>query len=567
MASTAEPAKPDPFTLEILKSRLLVVAEEMFITQGRTSKSPIIYEVLDYACAITDARAQLIAQANGVAGFLGALTFAVEDVLEKFGESGLDPGDIVATNIPYQGGGSHLSDVTMVLPLFFAGSCVAFAVNKAHWTEVGGKDPGSMTNDSVDIYQEGVQLPCIKLFERGEPVASVIDLLAANVRTPESTLGDLYAQAAALRVGQRRVSELVSDYGADLVHLAMEAILDEGELRARTALEALPEGTYFAEDEVEDDGMGTGPTPVQAAITITGDTFTVDFTGTGPSAKGSINCTRASLMAGMRIMFTAIVAPRLAANEGMFRPLRVICPEGTIFTARRPAPTSTYWETRLVASDAVWKALAPVLPEQLTAGHYRSVCAEVIRTRHPETGELALLVEPNPGGWGAGADKDGESGLFSMGNGETFVLSAEVAETRYDVQVQRFGFDVLPGGEGRFRGGRGLVREYLMRSEGSVTASFGRSAEGGWPVAGGRCGTPNYVEIRFADCRPPTRAGKVTRVPLARGDLIRLVTGTGGGWGDPRARPREQIVQDLRTGMISEAAARSVYGLEGELQP
>ncbi|MDE0098975.1 MAG: hydantoinase B/oxoprolinase family protein [Truepera sp.] len=567
MASTAEPAKPDPFTLEILKSRLLVVAEEMFITQGRTSKSPIIYEVLDYACAITDARAQLIAQANGVAGFLGALTFAVEDVLEKFGESGLDPGDIVATNIPYQGGGSHLSDVTMVLPLFFAGSCVAFAVNKAHWTEVGGKDPGSMTNDSVDIYQEGVQLPCIKLFERGEPVASVIDLLAANVRTPESTLGDLYAQAAALRIGQRRVSELVSDYGADLVHLAMEAILDEGELRARTALEALPEGTYFAEDEVEDDGMGTGPTPVQAAITITGDTFTVDFTGTGPSAKGSINCTRASLMAGMRIMFTAIVAPRLAANEGMFRPLRVICPEGTIFTARRPAPTSTYWETRLVASDAVWKALAPVLPEQLTAGHYRSVCAEVIRTRHPETGELALLVEPNPGGWGAGADKDGESGLFSMGNGETFVLSAEVAETRYDVQVQRFGFDVLPGGEGRFRGGRGLVREYLMRSEGSVTASFGRSAEGGWPVAGGRCGTPNYVEIRFADCRPPTRAGKVTRVPLARGDLIRLVTGTGGGWGDPRARPREQIVQDLRTGMISEAAARSVYGLEGELQP
>ncbi len=479
MASTSEPAKPDPFTLEILKSRLLVIAEEMFITQGRTSKSPIIYEVLDYACAITDARAQLIAQANGVAGFLGALTFAVEDVLEKFGESGLGPGDIVATNIPYQGGGSHLSDVTMVLPLFFAGSCIAFAVNKAHWTEVGGKDPGSMTNDSVDIYQEGVQLPCIKLFERGEPVASVIDLLAANVRTPESTLGDLYAQAAALRVGQRRVSELASDYGADLVHLAMEAILDEGELRARTALEALPEGTYFAEDEVEDDGMGTGPTPVQAAITITRDTFTVDFTGTGPSAKGSINCTRASLMAGMRIMFTAIVAPRLAANEGMFRPLRVICPEGTIFTARRPAPTSTYWETRLVASDAVWRALAPVLPEQLTAGHYRSVCAEVIRTRHPETGELALLVEPNPGGWGAGADKDGESGLFSMGNGETFVLSAEVAETRYDVQVQRFGFDVLPGGEGRFRGGRGLVREYLMRSEGRGTASLRPPAAGG----------------------------------------------------------------------------------------
>ena len=561
---SADPVEAiDPFTLEIVKQRLVVIAEEMFIAQGRSSKSPIIYEVLDYACAITDAKARLIAQANGVAGFLGALTFAVDDVIAKFGPEGLEPGDIVATNIPYEGGGSHLSDVTTVMPLFVAGEIRAFAVNKAHWTEIGGKDPGSMTNDSVDIFQEGVQLPCIKLFERGEPVPALIDILAANVRTPDSTLGDLYAQTAALRIGQRRLEELGRNVGMAVVAAAIEDILDEGERRARAALATLPPGTYRARDEVEDDGMGTGPTPVEVEITIDEERFTVDFSGSGPQARGSINCTRVALMAGMRVMFMALATPQVPANEGVFRPLEVICPDGTIFTAQRPAPTSTYWETRLVASDLVWQALASAVPHRLTAGHYLSVCSEVLRTRHPESGELALLVEPNAGGWGAGADKDGESGLFCMGNGQTYVLSAEVAETRYDVQVERYGFDVVPGGEGRHRGGRGLVRAYRMHSEGSVTASFGRSVKGAWAVAGGREGTPNYVEVRFADGRPPIRAGKVTRVPLARGDLVRLVTGSGGGWGDPAERPRERVEADLHAGLISNAVAEGVYGLKG----
>lgn len=559
------PTKPwDPFTFEILKSRLVVIAEEMFITQGRTSKSPIIYEVLDYACAITDAQAQLIAQANGVAGFLGALTFAVQDVVTKFGAAGLEPGDIVATNIPYEGGGSHLSDVSMVLPVFHDGEIVAFAVNKAHWTEIGGKDPGSMTNDSVDIYQEGVQLPCIKLFEAGRPITSVIELLAANVRTPDSTLGDLYAQAAALRVGAARLAELCATYGIDFVRAAMDGVLDEGEKKARAALAELPQGTFYAEDQVEDDGMGTGPTTVKVKVIITPDRFTVDFTGTGPQAKGSINCTRVALTAGMRILFIAMVAPRLPANEGIFRPLEVICPDGTVFTAQRPAPTSTYWETRLVASDTVWQALALHLPEHLGAGHYLSVCSEVLRTRDTRADELALLVEPNAGGWGAGADQDGEDGLFCMGNGQTYVLSGEVAETRYDVLLERYGFDITAGGEGKFRGGRGLSREYRMLSEGTVTASFGRSVKGAWGVAGGNPGTPNYVEVRFADGRPPVKAGKVTRVPLERGDLVRLVTGTGGGWGDPKERAEGAVLKDLRSGMISESVARSVYGLEGK---
>ncbi len=350
------------------------------------------------------------------------------------------------------------------------------------------------------------------------------------------------------------------------VDRAISDIFDEGERRARAALAAMPKGTFRARDEVEDGGMGTGPTPVEVEITITDERFTIDFSGTGPQARGSINCTRVALMAGMRIMFMALATPQVSANDGVFRPLEVICPDGTIFTAQRPAPTSTYWETRLVAGDVVWQALAKALPERLTAGQYLPVCSQVLRTRHPASGELALLVEPNAGAPAAGSDKDGESGLFCMSNGKTYVLSAEVAETRYDVEVERYGFDVVPGGEGRHRGGRGLERSYRMRSEGSVTASFGRSVKGAWAVAGGRAGTPNYVEVHFADGRPPVKAGKVTRVPLEHGDLVQLVTGTGGGWGDPRERPREQVLSDLRAGLISSADAERVYGQKG-LEP
>jgi N-methylhydantoinase B len=323
---------------------------------------------------------------------------------------------------------------------------------------------------------------------------------------------------------------------------------------------------YRARDEIEGDGTGVAPLPVQVEVTIEPGRFRVDFTGSGAEGHGTVNCTKVALMAAMRIVFTAITAPRVAANEGLFQPLEVICPARTVFTAERPTPTSTYWEARLVASDLVWRALAEALPESLTAGHYLSVCSEVLRTRNPETGEMALLVEPNAGGWGAGIDKDGEDGLFCMGNGQTYVLSTEVAETRYDVRVERYGFDLVRGGEGKHRGGRGLVREYRMLSEGSVTSSFGRSVNGAWSVAGGNPGTPNYVEVLDPDGSSKARAGKVTRVALREGDLVRLVTGTGGGWGDPRQRSREAILSDLRAGLIDETTAAETYGLKAKVR-
>ncbi len=553
----------DPFTVEIIKEGLNAIGDEMFVSLQRTSKSPIIYEVLDYCCGITDERGQLLAQGNGVAGFLGTMTFAVQYTLEKFGPDGLEEGDIIVTNDPYTGGGTHLSDVSLVMPIFFEGELIGFAANKAHWTEVGGKDPGSWTTDSVDVFQEGLQFPCVKLFERGKPIQSLFDVIAANVRTPDMTLGDVWAQVASCRLGAQRFQELCRKHGLANVREAIRILLDYGEAMVLRELAKLPPGVYEAEDWIDDDGLSPEPHRCQVKVTVTGKEFICDFTGSAPQTRGPINCTWTGLVSAVRLVFKALTDPHIPANEGCFRPMKVICPMGTVLTAERPAPVSTYWETMIFAADLVWKALAPHVPHRLSAGHFLSVCADITYTIHPDTGQPAILVEPNAGGWGAGFDQDGESGLVCVGDGETYILPLEVTEAIYGIQVDQFAFNTAEGGEGKYRGGRGLIRDYRILSDqgGFVTATFGRHKYTPWGVAGGRNGSPNAVQILFADGREPVTVGKTARFPLKKGDVVRLITGSGGGWGDPRERDRDLVLADLRAELISEDIARRVYGL------
>jgi N-methylhydantoinase B len=251
------------------------------------------------------------------------------------------------------------------------------------------------------------------------------------------------------------------------------------------------------------------------------------------------------------------------ASDAWFRPLEIVCPEGLLFNAKRPAPVAAYFEATEAASDLVWKALAPALPTSLTAGSYVSVCSTSIALRHPDSDVDAILVEPQPGGWGANAVKDGEHALVSVGDGETYTIPAEVAEQRYGILVERMSLDIVEGaGAGRRRGGRGIVREYrILSDEALLTVVFGRHRFPPWGVDGGRDGSVNYVEVVPADGGPPQRFGKVARYRLARGDLVRLVTGTGGGHGDPRQRQRTLVQEDLANGFISESGSREFYGL------
>lgn len=552
----------DPFTVEIVKDALVAIGDEMFIALQRTSKSTIIYEVLDFASGLTDAQGQLITQGNGVTGFLGTLTFAVRSTLEKFGLENLHPGDVVITNDPYGGGGTHLSDVSLIVPIFYEETLVAFSASKAHWTEVGGKDPGSWTTDSTEVFQEGLQFPCVKLYEEGKPIQSLIDLIAANVRLPDMTLGDMYAQAASLHLGARRYQELCQKYGLDVVQTSVEALLDYGERMTRLELSKLPKGVYEAEDWIDDDGLGNGPFPVRVKVTITDDDFICDFTGTHPQVPGPVNCAITGLHSGVRTMLKATTSPTIPANEGCFRPLKVICPPGTIFTAQRPAAVSTYWETMNYVTDLVWKALATIVPGRLSAGHFLSVCGVVLAGTHPDTNELFLLVEPQAGGWGAGVAKDGESGLMCVGDGETYVIPIEVAETRYGITVDSYALDTSPmAGAGLHQGGRGCIRAYRAAVDNvTLTATFGRHKYVPWGTAGGHDGSRNEVRILRNDGSEVV-VGKCARFPLRRGEVAQLITGTGGGWGPPLERPVDAVIEDVRNGYVSLKQAEQEYGV------
>ena len=522
----------DRFTLDILRDAFLAIADEMFVALQRTSPSPVVYEVLDFGVGITDAFGSLVSQGNGVAGFLGPLGDAVVATKERVHD--LQPGDVVITNDPYSGGGTHLSDVAMVRPIFARERLIGFAAAKAHWTEVGGKDPGSWTADSTEIFQEGLQLPFVRVYRGGRLDADLRSVIAANSRLPDHATGDLAAQAACLEVAERRLLHLCVRYGTDEVVQAMRVVLDRSETLARAALSTIPRGIYYAEDLADRDGLGNGPFPVRVRVEVTDDGMNCDFTGSHPQVPGPINCTWSGLVSGVRTVFKAVTDPAEPATDGWFRPLTITCPQGSIFNATRPAPVAAYFESSELASDLVWRALAKACTDRLSAGHFLSVCSTSIALTHPDTGENALLVEPHAGGWGACAEHDGESGLVSIGDGETYDIPVEVAEQRYGIRVANYGLNPEPGGNGRFRGGRGLERTYEILSDGAIlTVAMGRHDVPPWGFDGGEPGSPNYVEVIFANGTPPSRFGKVAALALARGDRVRIVTGCGGGWGAP----------------------------------
>jgi N-methylhydantoinase B len=553
----------DIFTTEIIKDALVAVGEEMFSAMVRTSMSPIIYETTDFAVGATDARGNLLAQGNGVTAFLATLDTTVQSTLEHYPNPGdIRPGDVFITNTPYEGGGTHLSDVVIVVPVFHGEELVAFTVNKAHWTEIGGKDAGSVSTNSTEIFQEGLRFTFLKLYDEGRLNDAIVRIIRANVRLPDSTIGDMHAGVAAARVGARRILDLIEKYGRDAVLHAMEDLLDYGERMARAEIAKLPQGTFVAEDVVEDDGFGNGPFTVKVRVTIEGDRVIADFTGTSAQTQGPINCSFTGLATGARCLFKAITNPEIPANGGTFRPLEVICPEGTILSAVEPAPVSAYYESLIAAIDTMWKALAPVLPDRLPAGHQRSVGATFISGIHPDTGSLFVMGEPLVGGWGASPGLDGDGGQFCCGNGETFNIPVELAESRYGFEIDQYAFHTEDGGAGEFMGGRGVVLDYrITADEAFMTYAATRTEARPWSLAGGLEGSTNYAELIRTD-GSRERFTMCTRARALKGETFRLVTATGGGYGAPQNRPREKVREDVRNGYITADQADSWYGVE-----
>ncbi|MSO54721.1 MAG: hydantoinase B/oxoprolinase family protein [Rhodospirillales bacterium] len=562
MATTA--SGTDYFTIEVIQQALAAMGDEMFTVLRRTAHSPLIFETLDCAVGATDANGEIVAMGNGITGFLGTLDAAVRDVITKYAKPGnIAEGDIYILNTPYEGGGSHLSDVSLIMPVFDAGRIVGYVVNKAHWTEVGGMDPGSVTTKSNEIYQEGLHFPNVRLCERGRMNDAVIEMIRANVRMPDMTIGDMWAGISALRMGETRLKTLIAKYGRVAVEDAMVKLLDYGEAMARRELKKLPKGTFRAKDYLDNDGLGNGPFELMCAITITDDEFICDFTGSHPQVTGSINATFVNLCSRARALFRAVTTPHVPTNGGMYRPLKVICPPGTIVSAMPPAACSTYFESAIMALDIMWKAVAQVIPERLSAGNLASTCQLSIGGRNPKTGDMWMMFGPFVGGWGAERDHDGGRGQFSAANGQTFNVPVEITEARYGIEVEQYTFHTESGGAGEFRGGNGVHLDYrIVADTATLGTGIGRYRYPPWGVAGGRDGTCSYAKVIHRDGSEEIY-GKESRIPLVKGDLVRLSTATGAGYGDPRKRSRARIESDLKNGYITAEEARQTYGIEG----
>jgi len=549
--------KHDPITLEIIQSSLRAAADEMFAALRHTAMSAIIYEVLDMGTGITDKNGEIASSGAGIPAFVGVLDKTVKRVIEKFDQPGdIEPGDIFITNDPYTGGVTHLNDVILTKPVFADGEIVAWTANIAHWNDVGGMVPGSMSTDATEIFQEGFILSAIKLFSRGEPIRSVFDILTSNCRMPDFLTGDLWAGVASVRVGERRVLEIVNKYGKDVFLYAIEEYMDYGEQVILDALKRFPKGTYSLSEEQD-----SGPN-YNVTVEITDDEFIIDLRDNPDQDPGPFNMSRDEAIVACQMAYKNIVSPERLSNGGTFRPLKVLTRRGSVFDPIYPAAMGIYYEITIRVHDLIWRCLAPHMSDRLPAGGFASVCGTLFGGVHPDTGRAYAVIEPELGGWGGSPISDGNSGQFSALHGETYNCPAEVAEARYGVTVDYLSFHDEDGGAGFHRGGKGVRIDYRIKSDNAwLTVAYTRDKVPPWPLRGGQPGSPNHILIRRANGETERHA-VVSGLTLNTDDVIQVMTGTGAGWGDPLERPLELVRQDLKNGYITLEQANKYYGLD-----
>lgn len=545
----------DPITLEIIQNSLQATADEMFAAMRKTAMSSVIYEVLDMGTGIVDAEGRLASSGAGIPSFVGVLDKAVQVIVRKFNKPGeIQPGDVFTTNDPYYGGVTHLNDIVVAMPVFADGKLIAWTANIAHNADIGGKSPGSLSADATEIFQEGLRLPAIKMIAAGEPIAAVFDIMKVNSRTPDFLEGDIWAAIASVRIGSKRLTELANKYGVATFETAMGSFMDFGEKVSLRELAKLPHGTFELTEE-QDDGR-----QYNVKVTISDTEFLVDLRDNPDQDPGPTNISRDGAIICAQIIFKSLTDPDSPANEGSFRPIKVLTREGSVFHAKEPSPIGFYFETEVRVYDLIWRCLANVVPERLPAGHFASICGTFIGGPHPDTGRHYTIVEPELGGWGASRGRDGNSAIFSGFHGETYNCPAEISEARNGLFVDRMELNTEPGGEGQWVGGHGIVMDYRVRADGSfLTAGYTRSKILPWALDGAEEGSPNYVRVIRKD-GTSERYSFVSNLTVNTDDVIRIVTGTGGGLGDPKLRDKSAIAADLKNGFITPERAKHIYG-------
>ncbi|MBM3485874.1 MAG: hydantoinase B/oxoprolinase family protein, partial [Alphaproteobacteria bacterium] len=549
----------DPVTLTLVQNRLDHIAQQMGWVMLRTARSPLFSQGHDFSCFITDSEGWILSQADGLPIHTGGGGLAARALIAAF-PGRINPGDVFLLNDPYVAGGNHLPDWVILRPVFAHDRLVAFCCNRGHQSDIGGGAPGGYNSAATEIFQEGLRLPPVKLVDRGVLRDDLWNLLLLNSRAPNLMDGDLRAMMGSTRIGMEEVAKLAAELGANAYAGYFAGILDLGERHMRAEIAALPDGIWRGEDGTDTDCFEDRPYRMRVALHVSGETMTVDFTGTDPQMKGFKNSSIANTWSAVYMALIAYLNPNLPANEGTYRPVTIVAPEGTLVNPRPPAPMTM--NTIAPATEiihAIWTALNAADPARSAAGWGKN-SAPTMSGRQPDGAPFVMYHWSGAAGTGAIEGRDGFNGTGGLvGLGALYLPDVELYEQGYPVHFLRQAFRCDGGGAGYRRGGTGLdyaadvaVPSVLsLRGEGLRTPS-------GFGVGGGGTGRAAVMSIRFDDGRAldPPKYGVIPATPMR----IALAGAGGGGWGDPLDREPERVVRDVRDGTVSADAAFRDYG-------
>ena len=551
-------SKIDPISTEIIRNAFISIAQDMNAALIRSAYTPVIYEGKDCVVALLDEQGNVLGQSSGLPLFLGNLEICVKETAKIRGWDYFKEGDIYFVNDSYFTG-THLNDMTIFAPMFWKHKLVGFSASRAHWLDVGGKDPGG-SMDSTNIYQEGFRWPTTKLYENHEPNKEIIEFLKINGRFGYSLEGDMNAQIAAGKTGEKRFISIIERFGLDLIHAARDEIFKQSEELERQAVKGIKDGEYYAEGFLDDDGLGSDPIKICMKVIVKDDNIKIDLDGSSPQALGPVNCGFAQTISACRVAFKLLVNPKRPVDGGTFKTLDVVAPEGSIFKAQLPAACQWYFSSLGLLIDAFVKALSKSTKELSAAAHYGDSMVIFIGGVDPRTSFPFLAVEPTCGGWGAFENNDGASGLINNVNGGFKDLPIEVYENKYPVSIFKYGFRTDSGGSGKFRGGCGLYREYTVNADGFVSLWFERSKTTAWGLFGGDSGKGPNVDIAHSEGKREQKL-KANGMQIKSGTVITTYTGGGGGFEKASERNPQDVLSDVKNKYVSVEKAKAEYNV------
>ena len=556
----------DPITLEVIRHGIISICDQIDANMTRTAFSPYIYEYKDYAVGFVGVDAQLLAQCTGgmpvfVADSVG---MAVRDGLETYGRENFHKSDVVVCNHAAVQG-QHLNNTVMYTPVFAGANgdeLIGFFAVNCHWIDIGGSAIGSVSYSSTDIFMEGLQLRSIKLWSKGEPIEEVYRIIENNTRFPLELLGDIEAQLGGCLLGRDLTQAMADKYGTVVFLGALDMILDQCAAATREKIRAIPDGVYQHEAFLDDDGVRDENIPIKVKVIVAGDEMTIDFSEISDQVKGCIN---SGYYGGgrtcARVAFKYLIATDEPANEGTFQPLKMILPEGKLLSAEPTAAMGLYSIPFPTVIDCIIKALEPALPQRVTGAHFGTFSSLSFSGKRTDTGAPFKANDSGHGGWGACATHDGAGPFRTMAHGDTRLIPIELQESMYPYRVEEFCLRQDSGGPGKWRGGLGFDKQYVLLAPCELWANFDRIGCPPWGVQGAKAAKAGQVLI-FKDGKQEAKLlYKTENCPLQAGDRVRMATGGGGGYGSPSERPVELVQRDVIRGFVSLESARDDYGV------